>query len=200
MIKARPDLFAAYVGTGQVVAMQEGEAVAYANVMAKARQRGDAAALAELEAIGAPPYDVFSDIETQRKWAALYELDRSLVAAVGRPQLFAPRTTLADLYDLVTATAASTVHFVGPAMTGPMTEIDLRRVGTDFAVPIFVVQGTSDDFTPAELSRAWVDAISAPQKAFVAIDNAGHFALTEHGEEFLDVLREQVRPLAAAAR
>jgi pimeloyl-ACP methyl ester carboxylesterase len=199
MVKARPDLFAAYVGTGQVVAMQQGEAVAYDNVLTKARQRGDTAALAELEAIGAPPYGALTELETQRKWAAMYELDRSLVAAVVVPQLFAPRTTLADLYDLARGTIASTTHFVGPDMTGPITEIDLRRLGLDFALPMFVVQGVEDDFTPAALSLAWVDAISAPRKEFVAIENAGHFALTEHGEEFLAVLRDRVRPLATTA-
>jgi len=196
MVKARPDLFAAYVGTGQVVAMQEGDAVAYANVLAKARERGDAAALADLEAIGAPPYDALAEIATQRKWASRYELDRSLEAAFVLPRLFAPRTTLADLYDLARGTLASTRHFVGPDMTGPMTQIDLRRLGLDFALPLFVVQGVADDFAPAALSRAWVDSISAPQKAFVPIENAGHFALTEHSEEFLQILREQVRPLA----
>ena len=198
MVKARPDLFAAYVGTGQVVAMQEGEAVAYANVLAKARQRDDAAALAELEAIGAPPYAALTEIDTQRQWASRYELGRSLVAAFVLPQLFAARTTLADLYDLARGTLASTTYFVGPNMTGPMTEIDLRRLGLDFALPMFVVQGVDDDFTPAALSRAWVDTISAPQKAFVPIENAGHFALTEHSDEFLRILREQVRPLASA--
>jgi pimeloyl-ACP methyl ester carboxylesterase len=196
MVKARPDLFAAYVGTGQAVAMREGEAVAYANVLAKARQRGDAAALAELEAIGPPPYATLTEIDTQRKWASLYELDRSLVTAVIRPQLFAARTTLADLYDLARGTLASTSHFVGPSMRGPITDIDLRRLGLDFDLPMFVVQGVGDDFTPAELSRAWVEAIAAPHKAFVPIEGSGHFALTERNEDFFRILREQVRPLA----
>ncbi len=197
MVKARSDLFAAYVGTGQVVAMQEGEEGAYANVLAKARQRADSAAIAELEAIGPPPYDGMAEINTQRKWATLYELGLPLVPAFVRPQLFAPRTTFADIYDLALATAASGAHFVGPTLAGPMTQIDLRRLGLDFAVPMFVVQGDGDDFTPGELSRAWLDSISAPQKAFVTIESAGHFALTEHSDEFLRILRERVRPLAA---
>jgi pimeloyl-ACP methyl ester carboxylesterase len=196
MVKARPDLFAAYVGTGQVVAMQEGEAVAYANMLAKARARGDTAALAELEAIGPPPYDALTEINTQRSWASRYELGRSLEAAFVLPQLFAPRATLADIYDLARGTLASTTHFVGADMSGPMTRIDLRRLGLDFALPMFVVQGVADDFTPAAMSRAWVDSISAPQKAFAPIENAGHFALIEHSEEFLRILREQVRPFA----
>jgi pimeloyl-ACP methyl ester carboxylesterase len=198
MAKARPDLFAAYVGTGQVVAMEEGEAIAYANVLARARQRGDAAAIAELEALGAPPYAGLEEIATQRKWATQYEAGMSLEASFVLPQLFAPRTQLADIYDLATATAAAGQHFVGADMKGPMTEIDLRQLGTDFALPVFVFQGTADDFTPAELSHAWLDSLSAPQKAFVPIENAGHFALTSHGEEFLRDLHEHVRPLAAS--
>jgi pimeloyl-ACP methyl ester carboxylesterase len=195
MVKARPDLFAAYVGTGQVVAMQDGEELAYANVLAKARQRADAAAIAELEAIGVPPYEGLAEINAQRKWATLYELGRPLEPAFVLPQLFAPRTTLADIYDLALATSASGTHFVGTNMTGPMTEVDLRRLGLDFEVPMFVVQGVADDFTPTELSRAWLDSIAAPQKAFVAIEGAGHFALTERSNEVLRVLQERVRPL-----
>ena len=196
MVKARPDLFAAYVGTGQVVAMQDGEELAYANVLAKARQRADDDAIAELEEIGPPPYEALTEISVQRKWATQYEVGRGLDAAFVLPQLFAPRTTFADIYDLALATAAAGTHFVGPTMTGPMTQIDLRRLGPEFFVPMFVVQGVEDDFTPAELSRAWLETVSAPQKAFVPIERAGHFALTEHGEEFLRALRERVRPLA----
>jgi pimeloyl-ACP methyl ester carboxylesterase len=77
-----------------------------------------------------------------------------------------------------------------------MTKIDFRRLGAAFAVPMFIVQGVEDDFTPAQLSRAWLESLSAPQKAFVPIENAGHFALTEHGPEFLRILQERVRPLA----
>jgi len=197
MVKARPDLFAAYVGTGQVVAMQEGEAVAYANVLAKARSRGDGAAVAELEALGAPPYDELLDVTTQRKWATQYELGLPLERAFVLPQLFVPRTTLGDIYDLALATAASGEHFVGATMQGPLTKVDLRQLGLEFAVPMFLFQGTADDFTPAELSHAWLDSISAPQKAFVPLEGAGHFALTERSEIFLRELRERVRPLAA---
>jgi pimeloyl-ACP methyl ester carboxylesterase len=198
MAKARPDLFVAYVGTGQVVAMQEGEELAYTAVLAKARQRADADAIAELEAIGPPPYDALTEISVQRKWATQYEMGLPLEAAFVLPQLVAPRTTFADIYDLALATAASGSHFVGPTMTGPMTQIDLRRLGPEFSVPIFVIQGLEDDFTPAELSRAWLETVSAPQKTFVPIEHAGHFALTEHGDEFVSVLRERVRPLAVA--
>jgi pimeloyl-ACP methyl ester carboxylesterase len=196
MVKMRPDLFAAYVGTGQVVNMQEGEALAYANVLEKARQRQDAQALEDLAAIGPPPYDSIAELEAQRGWAAMYELDRSLVAGLILPQLVAPRITLADMYDLARGSLASTAHFAGPDLRGPMSELDLHKLGPEFAIPMFVVQGLEDDFTPAALGRDYVDYIRAPQQAFIPIEGAGHMAITEYSDEFLAIMRERIRPLA----
>jgi hypothetical protein len=59
---------------------------------------------------------------------------------------------------------------------------------------VFVIQGTADDFTPAELSRAWLGSLLRRRRSSCR-SNAGHFALTSHGEEFLRDLREHVRPL-----
>ena len=139
-------------------------------MLAKARQRADGAAIAELEAIGPPPYDALTEVDDAAQVGDALRARPPARAAFVLPQLLAPRTTLADIYDLARATLASTTHFVGPTMKGPMTQIDLRRLGLDFAVPMFVIQGVGDDFTPAELSRAWLDSISAPQKAFVPIE------------------------------
>jgi proline iminopeptidase len=67
MVRKRPDLFAAYVGTGQIVNEQAGEAISYARVLEKAHARGDQRAVRELEA-GPPPYTKQADLGTQRKW------------------------------------------------------------------------------------------------------------------------------------
>jgi pimeloyl-ACP methyl ester carboxylesterase len=191
MIKARPDLFAAYVGTGQVVNMQEGEALAYARVLEKARKRGDTDAVAELEAIGPPPYDAQSEIGVQRKWATAYE-GYSSNAAVVADWLLAPRASLTDVYDFISGLIQSQNHFMGAAMNGPFVTADLRRIGFDFQVPVFVIQGTEDDYTPAALSRAYVDAITAPRKEFVAIEGAGHLAIVSRSNEFLTAMTARV--------
>src|SRR3981081_342803 len=56
MVKRRPDLFSAYVGTGQVVNWARQETLSYAMVTAQAHAAGDPAAIAELTKIGPPPY------------------------------------------------------------------------------------------------------------------------------------------------
>jgi pimeloyl-ACP methyl ester carboxylesterase len=191
MIKTRPDLFSAYVGTGQVVNMKEGEALAYTRVLAKARMRGDADAVAELEQVGPPPYAALQELGVQRKWAAVYEGYASN-ATLLFDALLAPRTSLADTYDFVSGLIQSQNHFFGPSMNGPFIDADLERLGLEFAVPIFVVQGTEDDYTPAAVSRAYVDGLSAPDKEFIPIDGAGHFAIVSRGDEFLAAMKTRL--------
>jgi pimeloyl-ACP methyl ester carboxylesterase len=194
MVKARPDLFAAFFGTGQVVNMREGEAVAYARVLAKAKDRGDVDAIADLERIGPPPYDSLDEIGTQRKWAGAYE-DYGTTASLLVAELLAPRTSLRDVYDLAAGLIQSQDHFFGPSMDKPFVNADLRRLGPRFEVPVFVVQGVEDDYTPPEVSRSYVEWIEAPVKEFVGLEGGGHFALVSHASEFLAILKERLRRL-----
>jgi pimeloyl-ACP methyl ester carboxylesterase len=56
MVDRRPDLFYAYVGTGQHVSMEISEPVSYDMVLKKARASGNRKVVKRLEAIGPPPY------------------------------------------------------------------------------------------------------------------------------------------------
>ena len=194
MVKSRPDLFSAFFGTGQVVNMRDGEAVAYTRVLAKARQRVDAGAIADLERIGPPPYDSLADIGRHRKWAARYEGYASPFELFVT-EFLAPRASLRDMSDLVRGLLRSQEHFFGASMDGPFLDTDLRRLGPRFEVPIFVVQGTEDDYTPPELSRSYVEWIDAPVKEFVGLEGAGHFALVSHAAAFLGVMQDRLRTL-----
>ena len=196
MARARPDLIAAFVGTGQIVAMQAGEVVAYERVLAKARARANEEAIQELEAVGPPPYTTFSDFVVQRKWAGRFA--GTPASSIILDLLFAPRYSLADVGGYMRGLLASRDHFIGDRMQGEMFRLDLRGV-LDYPVPVFVVEGTDDDITPAALSRAYVDAINAPQKAFIPIEGAGHSAVSEHAREFLAALNEHLGPIVATA-
>src|SRR5215471_17993189 len=55
MVGDRPDLFAAYVGTGQIVDMLGGERFAYRTLLTRAREGGQKTAISALELIGPPP-------------------------------------------------------------------------------------------------------------------------------------------------
>lgn len=196
MAKARPDLFYAYVGTGQMANAREEEEIDYANVMEKARARGDRKAITELEKIGPPPYDSQTKMGVQRKWATAYEPEALSPVKLASTILFESDATFHDLRDYIGGVTSSQNHFFGETMSGPLTRVDLKSLGTDFAVPIFVFQGAEDDVAATRVAQNYVDAITAPQKEFVAIANVRHTAMYTHSDEFLRLLVERVRPLA----
>jgi hypothetical protein len=53
----RPDLYAAFVGTGQMVDVTETDQLFYDDAIAWAGRTGDSATVTTLEALGEPPYD-----------------------------------------------------------------------------------------------------------------------------------------------
>jgi hypothetical protein len=55
MVKARPDLFSAFVGTGQVADENRNYIVAYQGLLAKAAALGEQGAIRELREVGPPP-------------------------------------------------------------------------------------------------------------------------------------------------
>ena len=196
MVKARPDLFYAYVGTGQMVNEQEGEAMAYSQVLDKARARSDRNAVKELEAIGRPPYDSQEKLGVQRKWGRAYEPGAPSNWRLIWTILFESPASFRDVKDYTAGVVDSQNHFFGQNMSGPLNAVDLRTLGLNFGVPIFVFQGAEDDVAPVRLAQAYVNSMVAPQKQFVAITGAGHTALNTKSDEFLTLMDRLVRPLA----
>jgi len=199
MVQARPDLFAAYVGTGQFENVQAGESIVYARVLAAARAKGNTQAIKDLESIGPPPYRTQADLGTQRRWAMTLEGSPTPIAELIGVALFGPRSSLEDGWSFLSGVVASQNHFWGPMMDGEFAKVDLSADHTHFAIPIFVIQGVDDNMTPAELAHDYVEKISAPQKAYIPIEGAGHLAIISNSREFLKAMNERVRPLAAAS-
>jgi pimeloyl-ACP methyl ester carboxylesterase len=195
MAKARPDLFYAYVGTGQVVDNQKGDVLVYSQLLAAARARGNRQAVEELVRSGMPPFSDYRQFLMVRKWAMAFESDGpSRMDELAAP-LLEPRARLIDAWNWMAGFMASQAHFFHGRMDGPFMKVDLTTLGPDFAVPMFVFQGEEDNFTPASIAAAYIQWIHAPRKAFVPIKGAGHMAVTAHPSEFLGLLRQYVLPL-----
>jgi hypothetical protein len=69
MASARPDLFYAYVGTGQVADGKKNYEVAYNALLKKAKAVASPQALDELHRVGPPPYKSGEVYGVLRKWA-----------------------------------------------------------------------------------------------------------------------------------
>jgi pimeloyl-ACP methyl ester carboxylesterase len=88
------------------------------------------------------------------------------------------------------------MHFWGLTLSGPLTDIDLPALGTNFTVPIFIIQGQADLTATPELAKAYFDSIQAPRKHFYLVPGTGHEPSATELDITLKVLVEQVRPLA----
>jgi pimeloyl-ACP methyl ester carboxylesterase len=190
MVKARPDLFYAFVGTGQVAAeFSRSSAVAYTALLQRASRLGNLQAVQELKQIGPPPYKDGKGFGVLHKWAMLFErADVFLASALGFA-LTAPGYSVGDINDWFDGQSASGEHLV-PFFD----ELDRKLLGGELAVPVFVIQGAEDYTTPVSLAKSYLGSLRAPHKAFATIEGAGHFAVFTNQGEFLKDLRAQVLP------
>ena len=191
MVRARPDLFYAYVGTGQVADETRNYSVAYGALLEKAHAANNPEAIGDLTRVGPPPYKSGEGYSVQRKWANGFEgADQFLLGTLGLT-LVAPGGTVQDINDSADGQGLSSNRLVPQT-----TSMGPKELGLEFSVPMFIFQGAEDFTTPTALARQYEKSIKAPQKAFVAIDGAGHFAVFMHSDQFLVELIRRVRPLA----
>ena len=187
MVQIRPELFAAYVGTGEIADETKGYSVAYRALLAKAQAVHNEQAIKELTSVGPPPYTSGQGFQVQRRWSNRFEgADRFLPATLGL-SLEAPGYTVSDLDDLFAGELFSADNLVSQTTT-------MKDFGLKFDVPMFFFEGTDDFTTPTELARKYMQALEAPRKDFVPIEG-GHFAVFIHSNEFLKQLLARVAPL-----
>lgn len=190
---ARPELFSAYVGTAQMVNWQANLAAGYARVLALARAAKDQAAIDALTAIGPPPWNDIHVWPKYRKWQRFYQA--KIATAAPASQALSPAYASPD--EQAQGEAAddfSFLHFWGPTLSGPLTQVDLPALGTDFKIPIFILQGAADLTTTPEIAKAYFDSIKAPRKQFLLIPGTGHTPSVALLERMHALLLEQTQP------
>jgi proline iminopeptidase len=198
MIARRPALFAAYVGTGQFVNWQVQEALSYEAVVARARERGDRAALDELTAIGPPPYDDESKDLVKSKYAgAMTPAEQAAFATLDPAAAAALRTPPADAKYVPHGQPAPDQRArsmaVGRQLRRELTAFDARALGLEFKVPMFFFQGDLDVYTVTSEVETYAAQLRAPAHAVVPIAGGGHSAIFMR-DDFLAALNQFVRP------
>lgn len=184
MVRTRPDLFLAFVGTGQIGAPADTTlAVAYRGVIAAARARGEATAVRELRSIGPPPWRDGRAYGVEHKWTNLLEHNDVFLDASLSLMLTAPGVTLRDINDDFDGEG-----FSGEKLVPHLGDIDPALFRAAFAVPVFVIQGADDLTAPPSLARALIRNIRAPSKKFLTVKDAGHFAVFTRPDAFLEQL------------
>jgi pimeloyl-ACP methyl ester carboxylesterase len=193
MVRRRPDLFYAFVGTGQIVDMPRAEGLAYEMLLRQVRAAHDEEAIAQLVAVGPPPYTDLSRLVLEQRIEADYPGEPE--GTLGRDLAYAPGYSLRESFELIVGATQHRAELVAEAMN-----YKAASRGTRFEVPVFFIQGSQDMVAPVQLASEYMDEISAPRKALVVIPGGGHNAFILHNERFLEELNARVRPLAINSR
>ncbi|MCC7180985.1 MAG: alpha/beta hydrolase [Acidobacteria bacterium] len=196
MVQRRPELFAAYVGTGQVASWKASVNMQFDRLLENARRDGDAETLRDLESIGRPdPSDAtqYFAFTRGRLFAAMPAPDQDWLKGL---RSMTPESLGVDPKEFQDLAAG--MELSGRSVLPDQMATDLPATATDIRVPFFVIQGRDDITTPTAAAVEYFERVRAPQKALVLIDGAGHFAFMTHAGEFLAALEGKVRPVAVA--
>lgn len=192
MIEQRPDLFATFVGTGQIVGMRDTQDALYRYALSHATASHDEKMLAALKQLGPPPYDTlerygqFQNCCRNPFWPA------DDVAAINRMKgalVVSPSLSLAEVWGWAKGLRTGEEELD----TMVMTMEDLRKTDTAFSVPVFFIQGHDDNVTPTSLVADYISKIQAPVKKLDIVPGAGHFVMWTHPADFLNFLLKDVR-------
>ena len=176
-VHERPELYEAYIGVGQVV----NPAKAFSLQKTELERRRSE--------LGIGP-DI--EIDKQNLEQLLFEAHGQLYccqsfAPLLLTGLLAPEYSLMDAYNVKRGSNFSSQHMKYNVISHPL-ELAVRQVD----VPTFFISGKHDLTTPATLSKAYLDDLSAPMNKYYEIDEAAHFPFFEQPQEFALVLAEIV--------
>lgn len=195
-VTQHPELFYAYVGTGQVANMPESELESYRFALKAAREQNHAKAIRELEAIGEPENGVYASgltgIRTQRKWLGYF--GGSVYGARGmsrfiRKFLTSPEYSLADIVRFFKSLNApsrnklSQEEFLKTNLFDTIREID---------VPVYFFLGRHDFQVASVVAERFFHTIKAPKKELVWFEQSAHSACFEEAEKFNRLMRDMV--------
>ena len=193
MVAERPDLFAAYVATGQVISRAEGDARGYALTLAEAKRTQNDEAIAALEAIGPPPWPDAETWNSAKGWATRMTREEDPASEMRVRELMGSLLTKgytrAELGDIAAGSS-----FAAARLAPHLSTFDARRFATELDVPVFIFQGERDLNAVTSLVEEWFDELRAPRKELQIIENASHGAFYANANELGEFLIRFVIP------
>lgn len=191
MVKERPELYHAFMGTGQMVAFEETEKIDYALAMKLAKENGDQKVVDTLLKNGEPPY--YGKAVTVKSSAYLNYLSQAMAK---NPEIQnAGFATLRDLsakeYGLLDKVnylrgILQTFNHVYPQLYG----IDLRKDYPKLEVPVYFLLGKHDLNAPISLVEDYYEKLEAPEKEIIWFEHSGHNPWMNEPKRFVEVVQQ----------
>lgn len=197
-VQRNPELYFAWIGSGQMVSERETDLRTYHDLLAFAERTGDEDLATTLEGLGEPPYDdVFAYTLLQEHYDDLIPEYTSPQAYrdLGNDSGIGPMGLLGSEYTLVDKVNVLTGLLDTFAVMYPqLQDIDFRQDVPSLDVPVYLMQGRYEMTSRDGIAREWFALLQAPRKELFTIEDAGHSAAYEGYAEFHRIMVEVVLP------
>ncbi len=192
-VQEAPQLYRAFIGTGQMVSQSATDQIFYDDTLAWAARTGNNGLAEQLKAAGPPPYAAMFPYETALSHEGdVYPYDhRGNSEGAGQMS----ENLLVEEYSLI-----DQIHVLGSfmdtfaALYPQLQDIDFRKTATDFEIPMYFVQGAHEARGRAQLFEQWYPMVNAPMKDVTVLDTSGHRPLWEQPDKFVAYLVGTVLP------
>lgn len=198
-VQQRPDLYRAYIGTGQMVDQFETDQLMYADSLAYAERTGNEAFAKRLRDIGAPPYDdtlaYTQALASNPEWVDYPRGEDYDLMAEYPQSLFVKEFTLTEQFR-----AASGMFETFAVLYPQLADVDFRRTVPELEVPVYLIEGSYEAPGRSALAFEWFDMLDAPSKEVVVFENSGHTPQRDEPGRFAEYLASVVLAQTGSSR
>lgn len=192
-VQRRPDLYHAWIGSGQMVSQRETDRRLFYDMLALADRTDDTALREQMLAFGEPPY---ADVPYPNATVMSYypRLDTPYTP----PTSYIERGSSINLgpYGI----GGSEYNFVEKVnvlrglvdmfavMYPQLQHLDFRQDVPRLDVPVYILDGAAELSARRDLALEWYEMLDAPIKHLYTFDNAGHSVAFEQFEALHEIL------------
>lgn len=198
-IQKNPELYHAFIGSGQMVSQRETDRRLYADVLELAAQQGNNALAEQMHTYGEPPYaDIpYAYAFVMGYYDALYQpyTPPQSYLLKGSGANLGPWGVMGSEYNLIEkANVLRGLIDMFTLMYPQIQQVDFRRDAARLEVPVYILDGAAELTARRDLALEWYALLEAPIKRIFTFENAGHAVAFEQYAEFHRILLETVLP------
>jgi proline iminopeptidase len=203
-VQHRPDLYHAWLGSGQMVSVSESDRLIYDDLRAYAAQTGDTDLAAKLDEIGEPPYrDIpWANSNLLAWYEYLYKpyepspgyRERHVASGLDPFGMLGSEYAFIDKTNVLRG-LVDTFSVMYPQLY----DLDFRTTARTLDVPVWILDGAAELDGRRSLVLEWFEGLRAPEKHLVTFDGAAHSVAFEQADAVLRLLREEVVPATSGS-
>lgn len=198
-VQERPDLFHAYIGSGQMVSQRETDRIIWRDLLAYADRTGNGELYDQVLTLGEPPYrdtpwanslimGYYGLLETPYTPPAAY-IARGEASGVGQFGLMGSEYSFVENANLIRGLVD-----MFSLMYPQIQDVDLRTDVPELQVPVYVLDGENELRGRRELAHEWFMQLTAPHKELITYADAGHAVAFEQADAFLRLMVDEILP------